>query len=121
MISPRRARTYTNVLLVGLLGLALLIPWYQNIHRRIVAETLLRNQLQGLRTAVQLYLLQNKGMPPHLPAALGAATAEGTSLLQDLQLHIASNGDLLDPFGQPFAYDRRSGWVRSSTEKYREW
>lgn len=121
MISPRRARTYTNVFLAGLLGLALLIPWYQASHRRIVAETLLRNQLQGLRTAVQIYLLLNKSNPPHLLAAADGASAKGTSLLDDLQLTADAKGNLLDPFGQPFEYDRQSGWARSTTEKYREW
>ena len=84
----------------------------------------LHHQLQLLRTAVLLYKSVNKTNPIEI-----AQITEGTFTLPEetLTRHYVehapklSNGKLTDPFGNPYAYDPETGWIKSSTPGYDFW
>ncbi len=85
---------------------------------------LMRLELQGIRSAVNVYKDLNKTNPP----SLNDLTKQRYSFQPGDQprpylgnVHTSSKGDLVDPFGNPYKYDSRNGWVISATKGYEKW
>lgn len=84
----------------------------------------LHSQLEILRTATLLYKSINKTNPTDLKQlADGTFRLEGDDLERRYIEHPPKtiNGKILDPFGNPYLYDSRNGWIKSSTRGYEFW
>ena len=92
---------------------------YENI-ARIREETLIY-ELRSLRMAVATYSYINGKKPKNMDELAGAFyyAKNGTKKLL-VPSHILKKG-LKDPFGNAYMYDEKSGWVTTSTEKYKDW
>lgn len=92
--------------------------------QKATKQQALHYQLQVLRTAELLYTAINKKMPESM-----AELIEGKFSLQEGgPLHpyiehppLMVNGQLLDPFGNPYKYDPKTGWIKSTTPGYEFW
>jgi hypothetical protein len=91
-----------------------------NIHssKQAEKEQTLISELRQLRSAVTLYTVSFKENPPSLAAALDAKypfTTPAWTVKRD------AAGNLVDPFGGVYSYDKTSGWVSATTSGYEKW
>lgn len=77
-------------------------------------------QLKQLREAVQIYQITNKSLPPELKAAL-VVSRDGKAVPIQWSFKKDSAGNPVDPFGTPYAFNGKSGWVSSKTHGYESW
>jgi hypothetical protein len=77
-------------------------------------------QLKQLREAVQIYTKAQKIMPPELKAAL-VVTVDGKAVPIQWSFQKTAAGDPVDPFGTPYQFERKTGWVKSGTQGYESW
>lgn len=138
-----RGRTLFEALLVVITGAILLIIAINVFlgHGRIARENALRYELTNIRTAVTLHAIKKKRYPESLQALMSARyllppgtdqaiSAKGNVSYEDKRFisrayletaAVDSKGNPLDPFGNPYRYDRSSGRVQSSTGGYENW
>jgi hypothetical protein len=79
-------------------------------------------ELAAMRSGVSLFQMINNRLPSDLKELIGS-TYEANSVTHP---YIEFSGDKdegkpLDQFGNPFVYDARTGWVRSSSRGYENW
>lgn len=84
----------------------------------------LKTELGNIRSAVEMYVKLNKARPPSLDALTKLnysfePGAPGAPYLKHVK--IGKNNEVLDPFGVPYKYDSKTGWVASSTKGYEKW
>ena len=92
--------------------------------QRVAKQHALHYQLQVLRTAELLYTSINKKMPENLKQLVeGQFSLAGESLGRRYLEHppLLTGDALLDPFGNPYTYDPKTGWIKSSTPGYDYW
>lgn len=91
---------------------------------RIQNQKLLFYQLQAIRTSVNLFKAITKRNPTDLKEL---AVAEYVFPGEDRPrryiqiLDTAADGGDIDPFGNPYLYDPKTGWARSTTKGYEYW
>ena len=76
-------------------------------------------QLQQLRYAVQIFVKVHRKTPPTWAAAMDAQYNFGQPFRWKFKRD--ATGSPIDPFGTPYDYDPKSGWISSRTEDYEEW
>ena len=87
------------VLLVTVISVSLLLSAALYARRDSVAKNkMMRWELQAHRQSILAYFLTNKQFPKDLQSALTTAP-------------------LRDPFGSPYHYDAKTGWIHSQTEE----
>ncbi|PIR21182.1 MAG: hypothetical protein COV45_00110 [Deltaproteobacteria bacterium CG11_big_fil_rev_8_21_14_0_20_47_16] len=93
-----------------------------NIHaaRKAEKEQAMIYQLKQLREAVQLYEMVQKAKPIDLKAAM-VVTIDGKVVPIQWAFEKDASGNPLDPFGAPYRFDTKSGWVKSGTAGYESW
>ncbi len=92
--------------------------------RRVAKAMLLNYQLQALRTSVNLYKAIEKRNPLSLQELFeGKFRFPGNEKDRSFATcpRLGKEGECLDPFGHVFTYDKSSGWVGSSTPRYKNW
>ncbi len=121
---PRRS-LLENVLLavVFVAILAFFINSYY-LEQKVYKQKALHYQLMILRQGVNMYNLVNRDFPDNL-AKLATSTyrlpGEDINRVYIERFPISTNGKLLDPFGNPYAYEQKHGWVMSTTPGYDYW
>ncbi len=79
-------------------------------------------QLKTLRAGMQIHLKIYNEKPRNLSMLLQKLRDGSSAVKLDWKgFKVTSKGQLLDPFNNPYEYDRETGWVRSSTRGYHEW
>lgn len=92
--------------------------------RNINNQKLLFYQLQAIRTSVNLFKAITRSNPADL---VELATSEYRFPGEEQKMRylstISANNDgfIVDPFDNPYVYDRETGWVKSSTRGYELW
>lgn len=76
-------------------------------------EEALLAELTYLRTAIVLYQQTNHSHPRTLQALQEHGALES--------LPKNERGDIVDPFGAPYIYNPKTGWVATSGKGYKEW
>jgi len=85
---------------------------------------LLISELENVRSAVQMYKTMNKANPPSLTSLtkLNYSFEPGQAGRPYLNSNaVNSKGDMVDPFGNPYKYDNKTGWVVSTTKGFEKW
>lgn len=77
-------------------------------------------QLKQLRDAVQIYRVTNKALPPELKASL-VVTKDGKVVPIQWAFKKDATGNPVDPFGAPYVFNAKNGWVSSKTPGYESW
>jgi type II secretory pathway pseudopilin PulG len=89
---------------------------------KIQKSNLLIQELSMLRSSLMLFKTVNHENAQNLKTLVDSeyeAGGEQRAYLDDLPLSAA--GDVIDPFGNPYAYDRKTGWVSSSSPGFERW
>lgn len=93
---------------------------------RVVREVALRSELGNIRTAIVLYITLIRRSPESLRDLVreDCTLPTGSGLIKYKYIErmaVDKDGNLIDPFGNPFSYERKTGWVKSSTKGYESW
>jgi len=121
-----RGETSFESILIALLGGVLLIIAVSNIlgSSDLIKERALRIELQNIRTAITLFIIQQKRCPESLAELIEKEYAlphseEGMIKARYLQTaSVDSEGRPLDPFGRPYIYDPGRCQIKSATRDY---
>lgn len=83
---------------------------------------LLGQELSQIRSSISTFIIINKHYPKSLDElASSTYTFDSTSRPYVEFLARAKDGGVVDPFGNPYSYDPKSGWVNSTTVGYQTW
>jgi hypothetical protein len=90
--------------------------------RTRIREEALMYELLSLRYAVTIFNFTNGRNPENLQELLekGFVDFKGNPK-KYIPQNIAARKGLVDPFGNPYSYDKEGGWIRTSTEEYNWW
>ena len=119
--------TFETLLITSLVGILLVVAISNFLTSvRLVREVALRSELGNIRTAIILYITLNRRYPESLRDMVreGYTLPTGSGLIKYKYIErmaVDKDGNLLDTFGNPFSYERKTGWVKSSTKGYGSW
>ncbi len=85
---------------------------------------LLVSELENIRSAVEMYVTMNKANPPSLAALtkLNYSFEPGQPGKPYLtSLKASQTGEIMDPFGNMYKYDPKTGWAASGTKGFEKW
>jgi len=117
--------------LIGIL-LGIVIPKYRQVARS-AQEVALKTGLSNIRTSITLFNMLNKRNPKTLrelvetdvmlPSRIGKDPYTGSIFKQKYltQQSMDASGNIIDSFGNPFAYDALQGDVKTTTKGYEAW
>lgn len=121
---PRRNRWETILVVtvfVGMLGF--LVNSYVLEHR-VFKQSSLFYQLAMMRQGVNLFMVMEKRFPDSL-VELGVSTYKmpGDAVKRRYveKMPATPEGVIVDPFGTPYKYDKKLGWVQCVTPGYEFW
>ena len=122
--SPQR-KWWENVLFVvvfiGMLGF---VANSYVLEQKAYKQRALYYQLMILRQGINLFTIMEKKMPQNLvELAVGKFKLPGDDASHRYveRFPMAPDGQVLDPFGNPYKYDPKLGWVMSMTPGYEFW
>lgn len=119
--------TFETLLITSLVGILLVVAISNFlISVRLARGAALRMELSNIRTSIILYITLNRRYPESLRDMVREryVLPTGGGLIKNQYLEgmaVDKDGNLLDPFGAPFTYERKTGWVKSSTNGYESW
>ena len=119
--------TFETLLITSLVGILLVIAISNFLTSvKLVRGSALRIELSNIRTAITLYITLNRRYPTSLKDMVreGYALPIGGELIKYKYIEgmaVDKDGNLLDTFGNPFTYESRTGWVKSSTKSHESW
>lgn len=120
-----KARRSTFELIVVIAVVAFTVVMGAGIYAKRVElqkSELMIHELAMLRSSLALYKIvnhQNAGSLAEL--AQGEYDVDGAWRPYVDRLPPSDDGDILDPFGSPYAYDKKTGWVSSTSSGYERW
>ena len=89
---------------------------------KIEKSNMLINEMSALRSSLLLYKIVNHRNVPELSMlATTDYTMGGVERPFIERLPINKSGAIVDPFGNPYLYDSKSGWVSSTTRGCERW
>ena len=106
------------VLTVAIMGVSIYFE------RQMSNQKALFYQLQSLRTSVNLYKAIQGSNPKYLKVLVFDEfkfSDEEISRRYFQGAIMNDEGELIDPFDNPYNYNYQTGWVRSSTKGYEFW
>ena len=118
-----RAKYETVIItIIVVLAIALSVGLYSG-RAKIHNGKRLINELQGLRTGIELYMMLNKSIPPSLETLAKSTydAGDGTQRPYIENLPTNDKGQVIDPFGHPYDYDPKTGYVYSTAPGYQNW
>ncbi|MFH0799883.1 MAG: type II secretion system protein GspG [Pseudomonadota bacterium] len=122
-MEKQKRPAYETVIVALVVGLSLVlgIGLYSG-RARIQKSNLLIQELAMLRSSVTVYKMLN-GKNPESLEELAASTYKVDSMPRPYidRLPRSQNGGVVDPFGNPYRYDIKSGWVCSGTPEFARW
>ena len=88
-------------------------------------ESALKQELKVIRESVEIFKIRNGRYPDSLKELETKGYVEfGGAALKEFGLEYKkkdSMGRYLDPFGKPYNYNKKSGRIKSITDKYSSW
>ena len=123
-MSVKRSTIEYFLILAVVLVVAFLVGaniYYQRLDTK---QKALNYQLQMIRSGINLYKIVEKDNPTNLIAlAKGVYSFPGDNLTRKYLTNVpfTTSGELVDPFGNIYIYDKSTGWVRSGTSGYEMW
>lgn len=89
---------------------------------KVEKGNLLLSELGMLRSSLTTYKLMNKKNAASLSQLMSEKyNINGENKLYVEKLTKGKNDKLVDPFGNPYLYDQKTGWVSSATSGYERW
>ena len=100
---------------------------YANITLKTARETALQNELNNIRMSIEHYRAINGRLPEDLITLMSQEVSFKISDSKALRkkflkpFRVDKQGNLLDPFLNIYYYNNETGWIKSNTEKYKNW
>lgn len=120
-VTKRSAYEWILVTIVVVLTVVLGVGLYSG-RDKVTKSKLLIQELAMLRSGAAQYKMINKRPPSSLKELLAAVydfDGEKRSFLESAPL--SDKGEVTDPFGNPYNYDPKSGWINSTTPGFERW
>ena len=122
--SPQR-KWWENVLFVVVfVGMFAFVVNSYVLEQKAYKQRALYYQLMLMRQGISLFTVMEKRAPESL-VELAVSSFKmpdgGVSHRYVERFPVTPEGQLLDPFGNPYKYDKKMGWVMSSTPGYEFW
>lgn len=121
----KKANMLIRVVLLIVFVIAMGFLWRNyNMEQGMAKQKILGYQLQLLREGVNTYKIINNKNPDNLLVLLAktyvmpGSTEKRTYVFGNLPV---SSDQILDPFGNPFEYNKTNGWVSSSSPGFKNW
>ena len=94
--------------------------------RKVYRERDLISELAQLRSGLALYVAMEKVRPDNLVQLCTAryrlpGETRSHSFVEIPNLRVSEMGEILDPFKNPYYYDRQKPWIASGTEGFQSW
>jgi hypothetical protein len=120
-----RARRSTFEIIVVIAVVAFTVVMGAGIYAKRVKlqkSELLIQELAMLRSSLAIYkILNHQNAESLAELAQGEYDVDGAWRPYVDKLPPVEDGDVLDPFGSPYAYDKKTGWVLSTTPGFESW
>lgn len=128
-MNNQKGRTVFEALLVIILVMILIIGSFSYAQKaiKITKEYALISELSNIRTSILIYYILNKKYPNSLAQMIDEKVIlpfQGDTAIDRTYLAKTSlnkEGEILDPFGNPYKYNRLTGKLNSSTLDYTAW
>ena len=124
MNAPQRRWWESVLLAIVFVGMLAFVVNSYVLERREFKQRALYYQLMLMRQGINLFAVMEKREPANL-VELAASTYKlpenGANHRYVERLPVTPDGKVLDPFGNPYRYDRKLGWVMSTTPGYEFW
>ena len=78
-------------------------------------------ELSMLRSSISLYSVLNSKLPKSLDELKNSTYTIDDVQKPYIEFFNDTNQDLIDPFGKPYSYNPKKGWVSSASEGYERW
>jgi type II secretory pathway pseudopilin PulG len=124
--------TVVTLCLIGVLTGVVIVKYRQVT--RAAQDSAVKTALVNIRTSIQLFKMINGRNPQNLkemvekkvmlPARIGHDKYSGPIFLNEsylMEYATDKAGNIIDVFGNPFAYDAIKGEVRSTSQGYESW
>lgn len=122
--SPQR-KWWENVLFVVVfVGMFAFVVNSYVLEQKAYKQRALYYQLMLMRQGISLFTVMEKRAPESLVelAVSSFKMPDGSVSHRYVErFPVTPEGQLLDPFGNPYKYDKKMGWVMSSTPGYEFW
>jgi hypothetical protein len=122
--NPNRGIFETVVLLFVFVAVFAFMVNSYIMERRVYREKALLYELSLLRQGVGGFTMMEKRKPANLiELATSSYRLPGDASARRFVDRVIVNdkGEIIDPFGHPFAYNGKKGWVFSTTPGYDQW
>lgn len=126
VVKSKKSRAKYEVVIILLVIIAAVVVAFGISRAQSKAEKskLMISELEQMRAAITTYVTLNKTTPPDLVdlTKMTYSFAPGDQAKNYLSnIKVGKDGELVDPFGNPYKYDSKTGWVSSSTKGYDKW
>lgn len=112
--------TWYGIIVATIVAAALITTYHARVAQKAEKEQAMVYQLSQLREAVQLYLTTHKALPKELKEAL-VVSRDGKAVTMQWGFEKDTSGNPVDPFGTPYAFNGKNGWVSSRSQGYESW
>lgn len=113
---PKAERVFLLIVLLLSVFVSMGIYSYND---KVSKGKVLKSELESMRTAITLYKTVKRNNPTGLTELLRENIGTGIPLLR--KFSVDEKGQIVDPFGSPYFYDKKNAWVYSSSEGYKNW
>jgi hypothetical protein len=123
-IMRKGRRSLWEVVVVAVIVVLTVIMGAAIYARRAEAEKgrLLMRELMMLRSSLIVYMIVNRERAPSLKELQSRRyEVEGVVLRYSDELPLSADGEVIDPFGNPYRYDPKTGWISSATGGFEHW
>lgn len=124
--SPKRGALEAVILIVVFAATFVFLLDGFMLEKSVARQKQLAGELRMLRNGVALYTVLEHKKPDNLVELCrskyvfpGDSTRQGFVDLTTIRAN--EKGEILDPFGNSYSYDKERLWVASSTQKYSSW
>lgn len=120
-VAKRSAYEWILVTIVIVLTVVLGVGLYSG-RDKVAKSKLLIQELAMLRNGAAHYKMINKHPPSSLKELATANYDFGGKQKGFLESPpLSDNGQIVDPFGNPYGYDPKKGWINSTTRGFEKW
>ncbi|MFH1830850.1 MAG: hypothetical protein ABH871_08775 [Pseudomonadota bacterium] len=120
----KRKRSYFEIIVITVvvvLTVVLAAGLYAG-RTKVQKSNLLVQELGMLRSSLLLYKTINNHSAPSLEQLMTEEYDVGTTKRTYVErLPFSKDGKIIDPFGNPYNYDPKTGWLSSTTSSYEKW
>jgi general secretion pathway protein G len=119
---------FETVIILSLLGILLVVAINRFLkHERAAKETILHGELANIRTSIRLYEVINGKFPESLEELTKGEYLQAydeDTVIKGKYLKMKAvdeSGVPLDPFGNKYGYDKKTGKIKCLTRGYEGW